>query len=110
VTAPEPLFEMANLRPASTGLPMVIWVSEKGRARHGPRIKVSRKHGDRMDIRNTVSVTIDGPPRVIGEGLAAGDLDLVSDYISRNRDALLAYWHGEIDTVELISRLRPIRT
>ena len=62
----EPLFEMANLRPKSTGLPMVIWVSEKGRSRHGPRIKICRQHGEKMDIANTASVTIEDEPRVIG--------------------------------------------
>jgi hypothetical protein len=42
------LFEMANLFPADTGLPMVIWASERGRARHDVRIKVNQSHGTRM--------------------------------------------------------------
>jgi hypothetical protein len=28
-------YEMANLTPRTTGLPMVVWVSGRGRARHG---------------------------------------------------------------------------
>lgn len=30
-------FEMANLSPALTGLPMIVWISERGRARHDAR-------------------------------------------------------------------------
>ena len=102
----EPPFEMANLRPDSTGLPMAIWVSEKGRARHGPRIKVSRQHGGRMDVYHTVSVTLDDPPRVIGGKLPAADLNAVRRYLALNREALLGFWNGEMDTVELVARLR----
>jgi len=39
------LFEMANLFPRTTGLPMTIWVSPKGGARHDARVKVSMTPG-----------------------------------------------------------------
>ena len=42
------LFEMVNLVPRLTGLPMTIWVSPRGNARHGPRIKVNMTHGRSM--------------------------------------------------------------
>jgi len=35
------LFEMANLYPRTTGLPMTVWVSPRGNARHDVRIKVN---------------------------------------------------------------------
>ena len=31
-------YEMANLTPRMTGLPMVVWVSHRGRARHDVRV------------------------------------------------------------------------
>ena len=39
---PEPadLFDIANLFPATAGLPMTAWPSPRGNARHGVRIKV----------------------------------------------------------------------
>ncbi len=43
------LYEMANLFPRTTGLPMIVWVSPRGRARHDAWIKVSLTPG-RMDI------------------------------------------------------------
>ena len=48
------LLLMAKLRPADTGLPMVVWVSERGHARHASRIKVAMVHGPRIDPGNTV--------------------------------------------------------
>jgi hypothetical protein len=41
-------YEMANLTPRMTGLPMVVWVSHCGRARHDVRVKVQQTHGRRM--------------------------------------------------------------
>jgi hypothetical protein len=49
-------FLTANLRPATTRLPMTVWVSERGLARHDVRVEVSivlspqapaHQHGDR---------------------------------------------------------------
>lgn len=100
------LFGMANLRQAHTGLPMVIWVSEKGHARHAPRIKVSTNHGHKFDSFDAVSVSIEEPVEIkAGSGLSKADLEWVRQYIRCNRAALLDYWEGEIDTVELIGRL-----
>lgn len=33
------LFLMANLRPTDTGLPMVVWVGERGNAQHDAQIR-----------------------------------------------------------------------
>ena len=87
---------------------MVIWVNEKGRARHGPRIKVSLRHGDRMDASNTVTVTIEDDPQMIGEGISGQDMEAIRRYISLNKKTLLGYWNGEIDTVELVANLKAV--
>ncbi len=54
----EDLFEMANLSPALTGLPMIVWISERGRARHDARVKVSLVHGRRARPDRTASVSV----------------------------------------------------
>jgi hypothetical protein len=48
-------YEMANLMPRMTGLPMVVWVSERGRARHDVRVKVALSHGHRASPYNTAA-------------------------------------------------------
>jgi hypothetical protein len=49
---------MANLRPATTGLPMVVWVSERGNALHDVRIKVSTTRGSRIQPTSLATVAV----------------------------------------------------
>jgi len=72
------LFELANLYPSSTGLPMTVWVSPRGRAGHDARIGVNTSNGRQMDPDHAVVVTIGRVPRVIEGSLSAGDLAVVS--------------------------------
>ena len=98
-------FEMANLYPRDTGLPMTIWVGPRRRARHDARIKVCLTPGDRMDARNTAVVAIRPGPRLISGALPARDFDLVALWIARNAEALIDYWNGTLSTVEFVQRM-----
>ena len=107
------LYLMANLPPRLTGLPMVVWLLERGRARHDARIKVSRTHGIRIDPTNTVSVAVRPAPRLPAPRLATGDLSradlrVVAEWVELNRDVILDYWHGRIFTDELLQRIKSI--
>jgi hypothetical protein len=105
----EDLYEMANLYPKHTGLPMVIWVSERGHARHDARVKVSTKHGTRMNINDTAVVGI-RPPSVLAGVLATADRQAAFSWIRLNEAALINYWNGTIDTVELVQQLKRLPT
>jgi hypothetical protein len=102
------LFEMANLYPRETGLPMTVWVSPRGDARHEIRVKVNMAHGDQMNIANTAIVGVRPTPRVIAGRLAAADAQAIFQWVMLNTDALVAYWEGRIGTIELAAALRPI--
>ena len=103
-------FLMANLRPVTTGLPMVVWVSERGLARHDMRVKVSAVHGPRVQYANMATVAVRPAPRLVAGQLSAADLQAVSEWIRLNEAPLIAYWDCQIDTAELIQRLRPLST
>ena len=100
------LFEMANLYPRTTGLPVTVWVSPKGGARHDVRIKVAHTPGDRMDIEDAAVVSVRPQPSVLHGELKAEIAHPVLAWAALNTDALVAYWDGELDTVELGARLR----
>lgn len=51
-------YEIANLYPRDTALPMTVWVSQRARACHDARIKICRTHGERMDASNLALVAI----------------------------------------------------
>jgi hypothetical protein len=93
------LFEMANLFQRTTGLPITVWVSPRGNARHDVRVKVNMTHGDHMNIANTAVVGV--RPHVIAGHLLPDDQRAVFDWISLNAAAIVEYWDGRIDTIEL---------
>jgi hypothetical protein len=101
-------YEMANLYPRETGLPMTVWAGPRGRARHDARIKVCRTHGDKMDPSNLAVVAIRPVPRVVHGPLAQSDFAPVAEWITLNEAALLGYWSGTLGTVEFAASLRRI--
>jgi hypothetical protein len=107
---PEDLFEMANLFPRTTGLPMTVWVSPRGNARHDVRVKVNMTHGNQMNATNTAVVGLRPAPHVIAGRLAPEDERAVFQWVSLNADALVAYWDGQIDTIQLGQLLKPFPT
>ncbi|HVC62083.1 MAG TPA: hypothetical protein VND19_17185 [Acetobacteraceae bacterium] len=103
---PNDTFEMACLYPRDTGLPMTIWVSPRGNARHDARIRVCLTPGDRMDAGNPTVVAIRPVPRLMRGALPARDFARVARWVADNTAALLGYWDGSLSTVEFVTRMR----
>ena len=101
-------FLMANLRPKTTGLPMVVWVSERGNARHDARVKVALQHGDRINPSDTAVFGVRPTPGLISGYLSTADQRALSDWITLNEAAIVEYWDGVIDTGELLQRLKRV--
>ena len=98
---------MANLRPERTGLPFVVFISQRGGARHDVRVKVApRPQGQAVrdgDGRRPADVgsSVAGSTRPISP--------LLRRWIELNREALIKYWDGEIDyTEDAIAALQPL--
>jgi hypothetical protein len=103
----ELLFEMANLVQRDTGLPFVVWISPEGNARHEVRVKVSRS--PKAVPSEMVSVAIRPNVHVVEGKISASDLKLLSRWVELNRDVLVRYWDGDIEsTKEAINLIRPI--
>jgi hypothetical protein len=100
------LFELANLFPRTTGLPMTVWVSPRGNARRDVRVRVNVTHGDQMNIANTAVVGVRPTPHVIAGHLFPDDERVVFEWISLNAAAIVEYRGGRIDTIELGQLLR----
>jgi len=100
------IFFMTNLSPRMTGLPMAVWVSPRGDARHDVRIKVNTTHGNRMTIEDTAVVAVRPAPRVVAGRLTPEDRRLVADWVRLNFEAIIGYWDNELDTGQLLERLK----
>ena len=99
-------WQAVNLAPEITGLPMTVFASPRGKARHAARIKVHRRHGAKMDPENTASVALQPLPHPAGGELAERDARLVYQWAALNQRALVDYWEGRINTAELLARLK----
>jgi hypothetical protein len=108
VSEAEAPYEMVNLVPRMTGLPMTVWASPRGQARHDVRIKVNPTHGRQMIIRDAVAVGVRPVPRVIAGTLSPADRQAIFQWIAMNEAALIDYWDFRIDTDEFLQRLQPI--
>jgi hypothetical protein len=97
------LLLMTNLYPATTGLPMVIWVGPSYGVSHDVRIKVSQ-----ADPGNLAVVALRPQPHVVAGQLAAADLRAVSQWLALNQQAILDHWNGLTDGVQLGQQLRPL--
>jgi hypothetical protein len=102
------LYEMTNVYPRTSGLPMTVWISPRGRARHDVRVKVCRVPGNRMIPDDTAVVSVRPRPVLLEGDLDAESLRAVQAWIALNRDVLVEFWNGELDGVELAQRLRRI--
>jgi hypothetical protein len=108
---PEPegqaTFEMANLRPEHTGLPFVVFISQRGGARHDVRVKVARV--PRVRPSEMVTVALRPSVRVVRGRLDPHDLALLRQWIDLNEQILIDYWNGVIGyTEDALNALKPI--
>jgi hypothetical protein len=104
--AEDDFFEMANLFPDDTGLPMVVWASERGHARPDVRVQVSQSHGPRMLPGKLAVVAVRPSPRLVAGSRSPADLRAVGEWIRLNEAALVDYWEYRISTVQFTQRLR----
>jgi hypothetical protein len=91
--AQEELVEMANLTSAQTGIIGTIFISTAIGSR-GPRVKYSVQAGR---MQPSFSVSIADVPAVFANSLPARTIRQMSpqviDWVARNKDALLDFWH-----------------
>ena len=91
-------FEMANLRPSRTGLPFIVFISQKTGARHDVRVKVApapKVQPGQMSTYALRPFRHEGGPK-----LSTSDEHLLQIWAGRNIDALVAYWNGDIEYTE----------
>jgi hypothetical protein len=98
--------ELVSYRKDTTGVDNTLFISPRGNARHGPRVKIAINPPDTLDPRGTIA-TITFAGEVIGE-IDPLLLQQVQHFIEINRAVLLDYWFYRIDTKQLQQRLQSI--
>jgi hypothetical protein len=99
------LYEMANLDGDTTGLPMYIFCSPKGKAKHECRIKVCNSKG-KMNEEDTFSIAVKDVDIHGACRLNADDLERVKWWIHYNKTHLLDYWEERINTKTFMNSVK----
>ena len=96
---------MANLRPRTTNLPFVVWVSQRPGARRDICVKVAQSA--KVDPSHTGVYSVRPFAHVSGPSLNANDEKLLADRIGKNRAVLVDFWNADIKyTEDLIEKIR----
>ena len=91
-------FGMANLRMEKTGLPFIVFISQKNDALHDVRVKVSPAPRVRLEQMSSYALR---PFRLTdGLGLVPSDEKLLRAWVDANFDVLVSYWDGRIEYTE----------
>ncbi len=101
------LFEMANLFPKHTGLPFVVWISTGQGVQHDVRVKVSR--GPKAIPSQMISVALRPNVHIVQGAMTAADLALLERWIELNKEVILRYWEGSIDTIDAMKAIQAVR-
>ena len=88
-------------------MPLVIWVSEKGNANHGPRIKVSKIYGDKFNVTNSFLIEINSL-KVIGDTakIKERDINKIKEWIVINKELLLKVWNSQMYNTDFINNMK----
>jgi hypothetical protein len=103
--------DMVSYRKRTTGVDNTVFISQKGFAKHGPRIKIAIEPPDSINVTSkTASVSINSGKVIAGD---AAEVSLalskqVEKFIELNRAVLLDYWNAKISTEELQERLKAV--
>jgi hypothetical protein len=101
------LYEMSNIPSKRTGLPVTVFCSPKGAAKHECRVKVSNIAGG-VNEHDVFSIDLSD---LIVRGhckLSSDDLEAVKWWIHRNRFVILDFWKERIDTLDFLQSIKPI--
>lgn len=100
-------YGMANLRPERTGLPFIVFISQRDDARHAARVKVSPAPKVKREQMASYSVT--PVSFTAGDRLSGLEEWQLESWIALNRSVIERYWDGEIEFAEdALALLRPI--
>jgi hypothetical protein len=100
---------LPSFRKDATGVDSTIWVSTKGKGRHGQRVEVAIEPPDTLSPcgGRTASVAFTGEV-VAGDIPSSKLLRQLRQFIDLNKDVLEDYWEFRIDDRLLNERLRSI--
>lgn len=107
----EQLWEMTNLHPRDTGLPVIVWADSNRQMKHGLRIKFQNSYSDKTDSSSLIPMTISENPQILVQvklRISNADLQKIRQWIILNKDLLVAYAKEAITTKDFVNSLKTL--
>lgn len=105
------LWEMANLRPNRSGLPVCVWVQEfSGKEGHFARIKVSTNYGDKINLEDGFFTITVPEKKIIGTTgkIKNKDIELIKKFVDANTDIIIQLWNKDIDIGDFLTLIKKV--
>ena len=99
------LYEMSNIVSADSGVDAVIFVSTKGGAQHGCRIKVSNIPG-KMDINDSFTLTIPDLQIVGTCKLSTKTMNRLLAWVLLNMNTIVDHWDCKTSSKEMLNSIQ----
>ncbi|MGH6950561.1 MAG: DUF4160 domain-containing protein [Vitreimonas sp.] len=101
----EDLYLMSNVQPDESGLPFVVYISER-QGPHDVRVKVA---GGPKAPPFVASVSVRPTVEIVAGKLSNSDLALVRQWIELNRQVIIDHWEGKIPSSrQVLNALKPL--
>ncbi len=101
-------YDMSDLRPDRTGLPFIVFISQRDEASHDIRVKVSPAPRVRRDQMGSYALR----PALewkAGWRISTRDEALLQRWVELNQKVLIDYWNGAIEyTEDALAQIRSI--
>lgn len=97
-------YAMSNLDDSSTGITGVVVYISQAVGRHLPRVKISNIPDRASGMKDSFSIVLknDGSVSTVGiVKISAKQKSLAEKWVQLNRQTIIDYWHGNIDTLSM---------
>lgn len=107
-----PINEMSNYKGKKYNLLVNIWVDGPRALKHGKRIKFQNNYSEKFDETDLLTLTISDEPQ-LGKTFKKvkvknKDIEKLKQWVILNKNVLLQFANGDIDSQDLGAMLKPI--
>ena len=109
----EMLLEMATISQNTTGLDVIIWVTQSTGKHNLPRIKFQNNTATKIQINELIPISISDDPKILLKNndlnkikISQTQINGIKQWIMKNKEILIDYWEEKITTDELFQKLK----
>ena len=111
----EMLLGMATISQNTTGLDVIIWVTQSTGKHNLPLIKFQNNTATKIQINELIPISISDDPKILLKNndlnkikISQTQINGIKQWIMKNKEILIDYWEEKITTDELFQKLKVV--